>query len=336
MKTGIVDIATHLPAQVLDNEDLARAFPAWNIKLVSQRSGVVRRHIAASDETALDLGVEATKTLFGRHPQLQHDVDALLFCTQSPDYPLPPNACVLHGRLDLPKTVAAFDMNLACSGYGYALCVANSMILSGMARNILVVTADTYSKYIHERDRSPRVLFGDGAAVTWLSAMEDGSGILDATWGTDGQGFASFMVPAGGCRTPISAATCVEQEDESGNVRTAQNLHMAGKQIMKFTYARIPEEVRNILGRNSLSIDDIDLFLFHQASGMVLDTLTQQLNLPHEKVFRNLEDIGNTVSASIPMALHDAVASGQVDRGDLLVLCGFGAGLSWATVLLKY
>lgn len=336
MSAAIVDIATHLPARVLDNEELARAFPDWNIDLVSRHSGVVRRHVAAANETALDLGLEACGKLFERHPELRDKVDVLLFCTQTADYPLPSNACVLHGKLALPETVGAFDINLACSGFCYGLAVANGMILSKTARNILAVTADTFTKYIHERDRSTRVLFGDGAAVTWISAAEDGSGVRDVAWGTDGRQFAKAIIPAGGFRTPHNAATCVEEEDESGNVRTAEHVYMAGKAILKFTYFRVPTQVREILARNSLTVEDIDLFIFHQASGMVLDNLTLQLKLPPEKVFRNLEDVGNTMAASIPIALHDAVATGRVARGNLLVLSGFGAGLSWATVLVRY
>jgi len=336
MKSAILDIAVQFPSKVLDNKELIKSYPDGDIELAARRCGVHRRYIASQDETALDLAFYACQKLMKRQPELQSTVDMLLFCTQTPDYRLPSNACVLHGKLGLPEKVGAFDMNLACSGFTYALGVSHGMIESGIARNVLIVTADTYSKYIHEQDRSTRILFGDGAAATWVGPGEEQSGIRDITWGTDGKLFHAFMIPAGACRNPSSAATREERIDKSGNVRTYENIHMDGKEILKFTFSKIPIEVRKILDRNALSIEEIDLFVFHQASSLVLDNLTQLLGLSPSKVFRNLDNIGNTVSASIPMGLCSAFEKGIISRGDQLLLCGFGAGLSWATVLLNF
>lgn len=336
MKAQIRDIDVGLPERILSNEDLDKAHPDWNIQLAAQRSGVHARHVAGAEETALDLGYRACRLLMQRNPEMAEQIDVLIFCTQSADYIMPPNACVLHQRLQLPNHVMAFDLNMACSGFVYAMSLAHSMIRSGTARNVLLVNADTYSKFIHPGDRSARVLFGDGAAATWVAADESGRGVCDVCCETDGKLYDKFIIPAGGCRTPKSSITAQELTDDSGNVRTQEHIQMAGRDILAFVASQIPKHVTGFLRRNELTVNDIDLFVFHQASGMVLDTLTRLLRLDAGKVFRNLENLGNTVSASIPIALRDAIKSEGLSRGDKVLMCGFGVGLSWGSVLLDY
>lgn len=336
MKAAICDIEIAIPKRVLDNAQLAEAFPKWDMDLVATRTGVRARRIAADDETALDLGEAACTALFERCPTLRDDVDILLFCTQTPDHPIPANACILHGRLGLRDRVGALDINLACSGFGYALGLARSLVESGGARNALIITADTYSKLVHARDRAVRPLFGDGAAATWIGPGDGASFVEDVMWGTRGAGYQAFCVPAGGFRTPRSPATCIETEDVSNNVRTPEHIHMKGKELLKFTSGIVPDQIRALLDKNDVRADDVALFVFHQASELVLDTLACRLNLRQEQVFRNLADVGNTVSASIPMALHAARASGALNKGDRVVVSGFGAGLSWASALLRF
>jgi 3-oxoacyl-[acyl-carrier-protein] synthase-3 len=327
-------IAAALPEGTVTNDDLQREHPEWDLELVARRIGVQCRHIARTDETTLDLGHQACGQLFRAHPDLPENVDTLIFCTQSADYVLPPNATVLHGRLGLPERVAAFDLGLACSGFVYAASIARSMIRSGSAQHVLVVAGDTYSKYVNKGDRSARVLFGDGAAATWIAPAAGGLRIRDTACGTSGRSFETFIIPAGGCRRPRSDETRIEYTDESGNIRSAENIHMAGRKLMDFMTTTIPQHVQDFLRSNELGTDDIDLYVFHQASAVVLDSLRLALELDPERVYMNLRDIGNTVSASIPIAIRDAQAEGRLTKGDRVLLCGFGVGLSWGSVLL--
>lgn len=335
MEAEIRAIAAAVPDHVVTNDELEREHPEWNLELIAHRMGVVRRHIAQQDETALDLGRRACLRLFEEHSELPSQVDALIFCTQSADYILPPNATVLHGILDLPEHVAAFDLNLACSGFIYGLSLANSMIRSGSAQNVLLVAGDTYSKYINPKDRSARVLFGDGAAATWVARRDAGMRICDVACGTAGRDYQMFIIPAGGCRRPRSDETRAEFTDKSGNVRCAENIHMAGRDLLQFMASKIPRHVEGFLRRNKIQPSEVDLYVFHQASAVVLDTLQQALGLAPDRVFTNLRDVGNTVSASIPIAILGAQAASRVTRGDRVLLCGFGVGLSWGSALVE-
>ncbi len=335
MGTKIQDIAYYLPEKVVTNEDLQAEHPSWEMSQVEARAGVHTRHIAGPNETALDLSLEACKKLFDQRGDARERLDGLIFCTQSEDYIMPPNSCLLHEKLGLSENVFAFDFNLACSGYIYGLALARGLVHSGMVSNMLLVTADTYSKYINKGDRSARVLFGDGAAVTLITASDSQKGIIDIVCATSGKNHDAFMIPAGGCRIPISEKTHSSTTDHSGNVRSAENIHMDGMDILTFVNSKVPEQVRSILARNSLTVEDIDLYVFHQASRLALDSLTRLLKLKPEKVFRNLGEVGNAVSASIPIALKDALDSGKLHPGEMVLLSGFGVGLSWGTAIVE-
>ncbi len=335
MSVKIKDITYYLPRRIITNQDLCEENPTWNMKVVEETSGVVKRHIAGDDETALDLSFLACEKLFSANKEAQSQIDGLIYCTQSGDYIMPPNSCVLQKMLELPENVFAFDFNLACSGYIYGLALARGLILSGMAKNILLVNADTYSKYIHKLDRSTRVLFGDGAAVTWLTGSNSSQGIVDIQCATSGKDYKRFIIPAGGCRMPKSKESVIPKTDDSGNVRTLENIHMDGMGIFVFVNSKVPKQIRSILENNKLTINDIDLFIFHQASKMALDSLVRLLKISPKRVFQNLRDIGNTVSASIPIALKDALDNGRVSRGDKVLLSGFGVGLSWGTAIVE-
>jgi 3-oxoacyl-[acyl-carrier-protein] synthase III len=336
-RASISAIAVCLPAQILSNDDFMEDLGEHKSALLVRNTGVLERRIAAVGETALDLGEAACRRLFEAHPELPDRVDTLIFCTQSPDHILPPNACILHGRLGLDVSVAAFDLPHACSAYIYGIHLAQGLIAAGSATNVLLVTADTYSKFIHPMDRSARVLFGDGAAATWLGSSTDERGVLDVVCGTDGKRYDKFVVPAGGCRLPLSdAVRSQERRDTSGNVRSPANIHMSGGDILAFVGSRIPPHVQHVLARNGVTLDDVDWIVFHQASSVVLDTLTALLDADPAKVLRHLEAVGNTVSASIPITLRAAMDDGLIRPGQMLLLCGFGAGLSWGSALVRW
>lgn len=333
MKSRILAIATHLPGGIVSNADLEAENPDWNMRSVVERAGVISRHIAAPDETAFDLVRQACDKL---PTAMIGKVDAIIFCTQSPDHVMPPNAHLLHDYLELPDDVAAFDINLACSGYVYGLALGHSMIAAGMSRCVLLATGDTYSKYIHPKDRSARVLFGDGAAVSLLEPSSSGRGFSLFELASHGKGYTKFYIPAGAHRLPRSADTAMEIADCVGNVRTAEHIQMDGLGVWSFINSAVPRQIQKYLKRNRLSLDAIDLFIFHQASQMTLDSLIKALRVERAKVYFKLEDVGNTVSASIPICLADAVRKGRLSPGHQVLLCGFGVGLSYATTLFEY
>jgi len=330
----IGEIGVALPENVVSNDDLRAAYPDWDFDRLEVRTGVMSRHIAAPDETALDLAVAACGAL--KDSGALDGIDGLLFCTETPDYPIPSNACLLHGKLELPQHVLALDINMGCSGYLYSLQVARSLIVSGAASRILLATADTYSRLINPGDRSTRVLFGDGAAVSIITAADnDEAGILDISLGSEGKFHDRFMVPAGGARRPLDDSTAIETADKSGNIRTPADITMEGFQVLSFFNGVIPKHVRGLLDANDLMLDDVDLFVFHQASQVALDSIARALKIPGEKLVNKLATTGNLVSASVPVALQMAREDGTAKPGALAILCGFGVGLSWGTALVR-
>jgi 3-oxoacyl-[acyl-carrier-protein] synthase-3 len=338
-RTFLADIEYHLPAKVVTNEDLKRENPSWDMALLEPRTGVVKRHIAGEGETALDLAAAACEKLIERHAGLREKTDALIFCTQSPDYVMPPNSCVLHEKLKLGEDVFATDITLACSGFVYGLALARGLLAAGSAKNVLLVTADTYSRFISPGDRATRVLFGDGAAVTWITAEDPGGAIagelVDVLCATSGANHERLIIPAGGSRTPRSPATAEQALDSSGNSRSLEQIKMDGMGIFQFVNTRVPKQVKALLAKHGAATGDIDLYVFHQASTLALESLGRLLSLKPEKVFTNLREVGNTVSASIPIALKDAAAAGRLKPGQKVVVSGFGVGLSWSSALLR-
>jgi 3-oxoacyl-[acyl-carrier-protein] synthase-3 len=327
-------IACAFPARSLTNAELKAEHPDWDFERLETRTGVFSRHVAAGNETALDFAVRACEQLEAQGRLRADQIDALIFCTQSPDYIMPPNSCILHGKLQLRSEALAFDVTLACSGYIYGLQLADSLIRSGAAKRVLLATSDTYTRYIHPGDRATRCLFGDGGAVSIISASDDGRGIRDIRCATAGKHYEKFMIPAGGMRVPCSAESLRETVDHSGNVRTAEHIKMDGIGVLSFFNATVPASVKETLSRNHLTLDDVDLFVFHQASQVVLDSLQAILKIPAEKMVFDLAQVGNLVSASIPVALQRAFDRGQAKPGQLALLCGFGVGLSWGTALV--
>ncbi|WP_025665442.1 3-oxoacyl-ACP synthase III family protein [Aquimarina megaterium] len=337
MGVQISEIEYYLPVNKKTNEDLQRENPEWDVDKVASKTGIYSRHIAGKDETALDLAIKALEKLFTNTSVKKEDIDGIIFCTQSPDYLMPSNSFLIHKKFEFDKNVWTFDYNLACSGYVYGLCIARGFIETNMAKNILLITSDTYSKYIHEKDRSTVNLFGDGAAVTIVSNSDsDNVGIIDAMLSSSGKEYKSFYIPSGGSRMPKNETSKEETKDSSGNIKHSENIHMNGFAVWKFISRIVPQQIEKILENNNLTIDDIDFLGFHQASKLTLESLAKALKISNNKIYTNLDKIGNTVSSSIPIALKDAMEEKKLKRGDLIVLSGFGVGLSWGTLLMKF
>ena len=330
MKAYIKAISYYLPSSVLTNQELERQFPEWSAEKVSAKVGIEKRHIAALDETAGDMAYAAAEKLFAEHGIDKSCVDFILLCTQSPDYFLPSTACILQDRLGLRKNIGALDFNLGCSGFVYGLSLAKGLIVGGMARNVLLLTSETYTKYIHPSDKGNRSIFGDGASATLVST--DGlAEIGEFVFGTDGSGADGLIVKSGASRH--SAPYDDLQIDESGNPLSGDFLYMNGPDIFSFTIETVPEMISNCLMSNGLKQDDISLFVFHQANLYILEFLRKKIRIDKDKFYCNLRDVGNTVSSTIPIALCEAQVAGEL-KGKVAI-AGFGVGLSWGATILK-
>jgi 3-oxoacyl-[acyl-carrier-protein] synthase-3 len=322
MFAAIRAVAYHLPEATLSNEALAAAFPDWPADKIAGKVGIRIRHLAAPGECASDLAAAAARKLFATGVCAPQEIDFLLFCTQAPDYFLPTTACVLQERLGLPTAAGALDFNLGCSGFVYGLGLAKGLIETGQASNVLLLTGETYSKFLDPADRGSRALFGDAAAATLVQGRPDPAPggvpwIGPFVYGSDGKGKSNLIVAGGGLRQPAELA----------------RLFMNGPEIFTFTLRAVPQAVRAVLAAADKTTDDIDLFVFHQANRYMLEHLRDKMKLPPEKFVVAMEDCGNTVSSTIPIALHHVA-----DRlpGRLAMLVGFGVGYSWGAALVRW
>ncbi|MFS0774380.1 3-oxoacyl-ACP synthase III family protein [Sphingomonas sp. 1P08PE] len=329
MGARIAAIATHLPDRVLSNEQLADLYPAWPADKILDKTGIRERRVAAEHETAGDLAFHAAHKLFAAGDYAREDVDFLILCTQAPDYLLPTTACLLQDRLGLDRRVGALDVNLGCSGFVYGLALAAGLIAAGAARQVLLLTADTYSKFIHEGDKSVRTLFGDGAAATLIVASDEAT-IGPFVFGTDGSGGKDLIVEAGGFRTPRDPETARATADAQGNVRSREHLFMHGANVMNFSLREVPRTFARLLEASGVDKADIDHVVLHQANKFMLDALQRKLGLADDRLPRCYEHVGNTVSSTIPFVLANLRQNGQMAPGSRLAVIGFGVGLSWA------
>ena len=333
----LLDIAGYLPERILSNDDLARLYPDWPAEKIFSKTGIKERHIADASQTASDLAFAAAQKLFFQGVVDVGDIDFIILCTQAPDYVLPTTACLLQNRLGISRGAGAVDINLGCSGFVYGLSLAKGLIESGSAKCVLLLTADTYSKYINPLDKSVRTLFGDGATESVIGLNEaDGASIGPFVFGSDGSGGKNLIVEAGGFRSPRSEDSAQEFTDSSGNIRSLDNLYMDGAEVLTFSLQEVPKAINALLKKMELSKEEIDHFVLHQANKFMLEALRKKLGVPPEKLPILMEDCGNTVSSTIPLALIAMREGGKLKTGDKVVLAGFGVGYSWATCFLKY
>lgn len=311
----IEKIAFHLPSSVVDNEQLVREMGlSWTAEDIYNKTGIRSRHIAKAEERASDLAYESANKLFLDDKDLKGKIDGIIFCSQSSDYILPSTAPILQARLGLSTSCLALDINQGCSGFIQGLAVAKSLIETKMAHNVLLLTAETYSKYIAKGDKATRTIFGDGAAACLIGADTAGREYINNfVFGTDGRGSKNLMVAD--MAKPI--------------------LFMDGPEIFQFTLQAVPKTVKEILAKAKLNITGIDYFIFHQANAFILEHLRSKLKIPKEKFFIDLETTGNTVSASIPIALKMAQEQKFVKRGMKIMLVGFGVGYSWGGCIVE-
>ncbi|NJC26128.1 3-oxoacyl-ACP synthase III family protein [Neolewinella antarctica] len=326
-------ITYYLPSGRLTNEDINRDFPEWSIDKISSKTGIKERRIAAKDEFSSDLAVAAAERLFAENAAVKREeIDFVLLCTQSPDYFLPSTACIVQDRLGLATSCGALDFNLGCSGYVYGLGLAKGLVASGQAKNVLLLTAETYSKFVGASDKSSKTIFGDGASASLISEKPVGFSIGDFQYGTDGSGYDKLIVKEGGMRYRESSNE--EVTDSYGNQRTEADLQMDGQAVFVFTIGSVPRLIRDTLRKNELPQDAVDLFVFHQANRFMLEHLRKKIKIEPDKFVIAMENTGNTVSATIPIALTTAMTEDRVKKDARVLLAGFGVGLSVAGCIL--
>lgn len=326
-------ISYYLPEKVVTNEDLVKEFPEWSVEKVAQKVGVDSRHLAAENETAGDMAEKAARKLFEEYSVDPKSIDFLLLCTQSPDYSLPSTSCVLQDRLGIPTYAGAFDYNLGCSGCIYGMAMAKGLIAAGIAKNVLLLTAETYNKYLHPSDKSNRSIFGDGAAACLIST-EGFAEIGEFSLGTDGSGANNLIVKTGAARQKESTGKYVE--DEEGHIWYDDFLYMNGGAIFNFTLDVVPAMMKEILEKNHVEKDSIDYYVFHQANKYMLSTIRKLCVLSKEKFYIDLTDTGNTVSSTVLIGLKNCIDKQVVKPGDNIMITGFGVGLSWGGTILKF
>jgi len=270
MKVKIKAIEYYLPDKVEDNKDLLADNPEWDITKISEKTGILARHVAKENECASDLGIKAAQKLLEKTGIDKKKLKALIFCTQSPDYFLPTTACLVQDKLGLDTSLAAFDINLGCSGYIYGLLLGSSLIESGLYSSVLLVCADTYTKYISKTDRTCRPVFADAASATLLVESDGEERIGPFVLGSDGKGAKNLIVSGGSCRNPD----------------TEPVIKMKGAELFMFTMSQVPKSINELLSKTGKKIEDIDHFFFHQASKIVLDNIARRLSIPENKIFR--------------------------------------------------
>lgn len=333
MKAYIRAVSYYLPDKIVTNEELLLDFPEWSVDKVAGKIGVNKRHIAGQNETSKDLAIAASKKLFAEHGINPSEIDFIMLCTQSPDYFLPTTACLVQHEIGAPVSAGAIDFNQGCSGFVYGLAMAKGLVLSGIAKNVLLITSETYSKFTHHQDKINRTIFGDAAAATLVS-NQGFAEIMDFSLGTDGSGAENLIVKTGCMRHPSKINDLAF--DDGHNPFSSDHLFMNGTEIFNFTLEMVPVLVENTLVANSLSKDDINLFVFHQANKYMLNFLRKKIKIPEEKFYVYMSEVGNTVSSTIPICLYQGVNEGAIKAGDKVLLAGFGVGYSWAGCVLKY
>ncbi len=336
MRAHIKAIEIALPSKVLTNQELETS-TEWTADKIEAKTGIAERRVSGPEEFSSDLAVAAAKRLFASGACTPSNIDFVLLCTQSPDYLLPTTACIVQNRLGIPTSAGALDFNLGCSGYVYGLSLAKGLIETGQARRLLLLTAETYTKFIHPNDRSVRTIFGDGASASLVCGDESDKGGLEAfVFGTDGSGAKNLIVPTSGLREPRTTETAKTSVDESGNTRSGDNLFMNGSEVFTFTLREVPKAVNALLARSGDTIESVDLFVFHQANTFMLEHLRKKMKVPTEKFYVAMREVGNTVSSTIPIALKHALDAGRLKPGARVVLVGFGVGYSWAGCALTW
>lgn len=323
----IKGIGTYTPSKVLTNDDLAKIVDTSD-EWISSRTGMKERRIAEANETTSSMGVKAAQIALKRAGIDKNDIDLVIVATMSPDLPFPSTACIIQAELGL-KQVMSFDIQAACSGFLYVLEIASKIMKASPSyKNALIIGSEKISSILDWGDRTTCVLFGDGAGAVVLGRInEPGYGLLDSILGADGRFVDILHQPGGGCACPATFQSVQEKK---------HFLKMKGSEVFKNAVRSSTQSITSILKQNNLSPEDISLVIPHQANIRIIESIAAKTHIPIEKIVINLEKYGNTSAASVPLALNDAYEQGRLKKGNLILLIAFGAGLTWATTLIKW
>lgn len=322
---GILGMGFYVPEKVLTNYDLEKMVETSH-DWILERTGIKERHIAAPEQATSDQALIAARKALEDAGIEAEQLDCIIVATETPDTKFPSTACFLQDLLGA-KAAAAFDLSAGCSGFVYSLSVANSMITSGLYKHILIVGAETLSRIMNWKDRNTCVLFGDGAGAAVVGEVPEGYGILSVEMGADGSGGKFLQMPAGGSRKPASHETVDNNE---------HYIFMDGSEVFKFAVKIMASASKKVMDKAGISSEEVDLIIPHQANTRIISASAKRLHVPEEKVFVNVDRYGNTSAASVPIALCEARQQGLVKKDDKIVLVGFGAGLTWAAVAMKW
>ncbi len=322
---GILGLGTYVPDKIVTNKDLEKIVDTSDEWIV-ERTGIRERRMADENIATSDLATRAAETALAEAGVTVGDIDLIIACTATPDMFFPSTACIVQANLKAVNA-AAFDLSAGCSGFMYGVAVGSQMIKAGLYKKVLVVGAETLTKIMNWEDRNTCVLFGDGAGAIVLGECEPGYGVIGIDLGADGSGGEFLSLPAGGSRMPASAETVAAKK---------HTVHMNGPEVFKFAIKIMGESAIKAIERAGLTPADVDLFIPHQANIRIIQSAAKRLKLPKDKVVINLDKYGNTSSASIPLALREAIDDGRVKKGDTIVAVGFGAGLTWASCVIKW
>lgn len=323
---GILGIGVCVPERILTNAELEQMVDT-NSEWICSRTGINERRIAAPEQATSDLAAVAAERALAAAKTAPEEIDLVIVATITPDMFFPATACLVQERLGIKKKAGAFDLSAGCSGFIHALAVGSQFIAAGTYRRVLVIGADTMSRVINWADRSTCVLFGDGAGAVVLGPVADESGILAIKLYSDGSGGQHLLVPAGGSRLPASSETLAAK---------LHCLQMNGREVFKFAVRVMGEAAEEVIAAAGLNKSDINFFIPHQANIRIIEPAAKRLGVPMEKVLVNVDRYGNTSTASIPLALEEAVRGGRINNGDHVVMVGFGAGLTWGAVAVKW
>ncbi|MFM8241514.1 MAG: 3-oxoacyl-ACP synthase III family protein [Crocinitomicaceae bacterium] len=333
MNIELSHIEYFLPEIELTNSHLAKRFNKSEDEIYKS-TGVRARRIRSESQIGSDLGFHAAERLLSNFPELKKKIDLLIFCTEGLDYKAPTTSSTLHFKLGLEQNCACIDMPMGCAGFVYGLSLAKSFLLSEDATCVLFITADIPSAGIHSDDYEMRSIFGDAGVASIIQKSKSGK-IGRFIFGTDGAGAANLIVRKGATRNPIDQEWLEKFKDQPGRLSFGR-IEMNGLEIARFSLQKVPTLLDNVLHKNELSFEQIDLFIFHQASDFILKALKRKCKIPDDKFYTYFENIGNTVSCSIPIALYHAEQEGKLKRGDKVMLLGFGVGYSWAGTIIEY
>ncbi len=333
MQPIITKIQYYLPETILTTEDLSIQFKK-DFESLLKNTGIRKRHIRATNQIGSDLGFEAAKKLLESNPEYYSKIDFVIFCTEGLDYKAPTTSSILHYRLGLKEECGCIDMPMGCAGFIYGLSLADSIIKSGNASCVLFIAADIPTSVIHSEDFDMLALFGDAGTATIIEKKEFG-GIGKFVFGNNGSGAKNLLVERGSTRSPIDIEYINQYAAEIQNLAHGR-MSMNGLEITRFSLEKVPDLLNKTLEKNNVLFDEIDLFVFHQASLIILKSLKRKCKIPDSKFYVFLEEVGNTVSCSIPIALYHAELEGKLIRGNRVMLLGFGVGYSWGGTILEY